>query len=366
MKPTLNRPRNNFPGVLAAALLAAALAVSCWHPVFDWMLVESEITVKKLGEPKLYFTADVYEGYDTNNYWFLPQIAQMPTYGLLITEMDERIGIKSFPSIDQVNHQSYINPSSMLELNNTLGDAYMVLAAPDGFSAAFAVTNTINGQTIPMMDPNTGSSTVVPSSDTPNQFGIGAVAVAGSANVTLNCYSYQTMIPNYQIESPWTGGDPVFNVGIGNALIFSEAPGITAPGRLLDTTGSTNYLYLSCGLSDGTRAVYRWDTPPYTASTPTRYPEDYGPLIGALSDGRLLAQKDGIISVLGPDLNFLFKFPAGRLRFVHERYDNLIDFEMKVVFTRTVFVRNNSHDSDGQLLVELYEIPTAELEDLAD
>ena len=119
-------------------------------------------------------------------------------------------------------------------------------------------------------------------------------------------------------------------------------------------------------MSDGSRAIFRWVNPP-AASEPVRYAEEYGPLIGALaSDGRLLAEKDGIISVLDPDLNFLFKFPAGRLRFVHERYDNLIDFEMKVVFTRTIFARNNPHDSDGTLLVEVYEIPTASLEDLAD
>jgi hypothetical protein len=119
-------------------------------------------------------------------------------------------------------------------------------------------------------------------------------------------------------------------------------------------------------MSDGSRAIFRWVAATANTVDSIRFPEDFGPLIGALSDGRLLAEKDGIISVLDPDLNFLFKFPAGRLRFVHERYDNLIDFEMKVVFTRTIFARYSSHDDNGQLLVEVYEIPTASLEDLAD
>jgi hypothetical protein len=120
-------------------------------------------------------------------------------------------------------------------------------------------------------------------------------------------------------------------------------------------------------MSDGSRAIFRWAAATADTVDAIRYPEDYGLLIGALSDGRLLAEKDGIISVLDANLGRLFKFPAGRLRFVHERFASAdVPPQMKVVFTRTIFVRYNSHDSDGQLLVELYEIPTADLENLAD
>jgi hypothetical protein len=39
---------------------------------------------------------------------------------------------------------------------------------------------------------------------------------------------------------------------------------------------------------------------------------------------------------------------------------------MKVVFTRTLFVKTSTHDDIGTLKVELYEIPTADLASLAD
>ncbi|PKL10146.1 MAG: hypothetical protein CVV51_00065 [Spirochaetae bacterium HGW-Spirochaetae-7] len=350
-------------GVAASgAILIAMLASSCWHPTFDPMISASEVTVRKLGDPTLYFSVEDVQQHGMDDAWFLPPMVDLPANGLLVQDMDERIGFKPVLSIDSLNHTGWIDTMTGFEIENTMGDAYLIYADPDGSSDAFVTLGTSEGRILPMTAPNTSSATVLPDTDAMWYFGIGAVAVNGSLNATLTCITYQAMVPNYQQKHPWPGGDPVFVIGPGPTLLFSDVTQIATPGKLLDTTGSTNNLYLSCGLSDGSNAIFRWDTP-FTAAQPTRYPESFGPLIGALSDGRLLAEDNGIVSVLDAGLNRLFKFPAGRLRFVHERWNGI---EMKVVFTRTLFVRNNNDYDKGSLQVEVYEIPTADLARLDD
>jgi hypothetical protein len=358
MMPSSNRPRRTFSLALAAAVLFSVIAVSCWHPVFDWMLSESEITVRKLGEPTLYFTSDVYDGYDTSDYWFLPPMSNSPWTGVLVIEKTDRLRFKSIPSIDTVNHRAIIDQMANYETPNSLGDAYLVHADPNGNSNFIVVAARASGESR-MMTLTTNGAITPPTTDGP--FGIGVVAQNLATQATVACFAHPLPSTSQFKTVTWITGAP--NLAGPSVLIFTAGDQATVPGRFLATT---TYFYLSCGMSDGSEAIFRWVAATANTIDAIRYSVEYGPLIGALSDGRLLAQKDGIISVLDPDLNFLFKFPAGRLRFVHERYDNLIDFEMKVVFTRTIFARNSPHDSDGTLLVEVYEIPTANLEDLAD
>ena len=87
-------------------------------------------------------------------------------------------------------------------------------------------------------------------------------------------------------------------------------------------------------------------------------------MVGALSDGRLLAKKDEILSVLDPNLKREFSFPAGKLRFVHERWDGSLT--MYSVFTRTIFVRTERDNDGGRLDLEVYEIPSLDLYKLTD
>jgi hypothetical protein len=365
MTRSAHRQNGVASGLIALmAIAVSALATSCWHPTFDPMLSASEATIRKLGDPTVYFTAENVQHWGLDNAWFLPPMVDTPTVGLLVIDMGAWIAFKSVPMIDPLNHSAFIDTLTGFEAINTMGDAYLVQADPDGSSDAFFTSNAGQGRILPMTALNTSPPALLPNSDATKYFGIGAVALNGSINATLTCFTYQTPLPNYQQKTPWSGGDPGFVIGPGSTLIFADATQIATPGKLLDTTGSTNHLYLSCGLSDGSRVIYRWD-PPFTAAQPTRYTEDHGPLIGALSDGRLLAERDGIISVLDANLVRLFKFPAGTLRFVHERYDSL-HARMKVVFTRTLFVKTSTHDDIGTLKVELYEIPTADLANLAD
>ena len=343
-----------------AALVLAALATSCWHPTFDPMLSASEATVRKLGDPTVYFTAESVQQWGMDNAWFLPPMVDAPTVGLLVMDMGARLSFRSIPSIDPVNHTGWVDTSTGAEFTNTMGDAYLVQAYPDGTPHAVIATSPVDGRIV-MMAPLTPTGITLPTPTLESQFGIGAVAVSGVSQASIAGFAYDGS-PRYQVFNTWTNGNPGFAASPA-AFMFSLASQVAVPGKFLATTA---WLYLSCGMSDGSRAIYRWPNPPLAIEA-TRYAEDFGPLIGALSDGRLLAEQDGIISVLDPDLNRLFKFPAGTLRFVHERYDDTdVPSQMKAVFTRTIFVKTSTHDDKGTLRVEIYEIPTANLASLAD
>ncbi|HUW69353.1 MAG TPA: hypothetical protein VMX33_03910 [bacterium] len=346
------------------AIAVSALAASCWHPTFDPMLSASEATVQKLGDPTVYFTAENVQQWGLDNAWFLPPMVDTPAVGLLVMDMGAKLAFRSIPTIDTINHTGWVNTASGFEIPNTMSDAYLAYAAPDGSSNAFVSTHISEAQIVQMSDLS-NSSMVLPGTNTQGSFGIGVVAESGPT-ATIACYAYDALSlePEYETRTAWSGGTPTtaFTIDPGTVLAFSSAAQVTVPGKFL---AAGTYLYLSCGLSDGSRTIFRWALATADTIEPIQYTEDYGPLIGALSDGRLLAERDGIISVLDANLVRLFKFPAGTLRFVHERYDSL-NARMKVVFTRTFFVKTSTHDDIGTLKVEIYEIPTADLANLAD
>ncbi len=349
---------SRYPSAMLAipvVVLVAVFAASCWHPTFDPGVSASEITVKKLGAPTLYFSIKDVQQYGMDEAWFLPPMTDMPTSGSLVSDTGGSIDFKQV-WIDAFNHSGSISTTSGFNADNAFGDAYLVHSTPNGNAEVFIASDTTTGH---YLDWTTNPTTPIPATIGP--FGIGAVAQANVNMASLACFVYQgASDPRYTILT-WNAGAPAFVAPA--AFTFSAASQVAVPGKFLATS---IWLYLSCGLTDGSRVIFRWVNPP-AASEPAVYPEDFGPLIGALSDGRLLAEENGIISVLDADLNRSFKFPAGKLRFVHERYDNTdVPPRMKTVFTRTLYARyNNEHDT-GSLQVEVYEIPTADLANLAD
>lgn len=337
--------------VLAAVTAAlATMTASCWHPTFDPALSASELTVRKLGEPTLGFTVYGMDSHGMDDIWFVPQAVATPTVGLLVQDMGSRLGLKGI-TINTLDHTGYSNYSD--ERNNALGDAYLVQAAPDGSSGALIVTGPSSGTYLEL---TTWAPTAATMPPTLGQFGIGSVALASANQAALSCFSYPAIMdPRYSYVSPWSSGAPDLTASI-FTITFSNAAMVSTPGRFLSAGGK---YYLSCGQADGSRAIYYWSISP--GFEPTGYAEDHGPLIGALSDGRLLAEEDQTITVLDSNLQELFSFPSGRLRFVHERYDGLA---MQTVFTRSVYARDGG--GDGELRVEVFEIPTANLAELAD
>ena len=324
------------------ALAAAVLALgSCWHPAFDPAVSGSEAVIRNLGEPKLRFTAEDVEGWEMEDAWFVPVAADLAllsgTYGLLARPQADRI--RFFPVwFDTALSQGWPDMFNGNELWNVYGERSAIIMAPNGNTAAVVIANPLNQSYISPLTPPT--TVAVPFPPSMYTFGSGYV----HDNIGLNQASFTwigmnaVLQPLYAPPGSWMGGAAPGYAG-SNILQFADFRLVSSPGLAL-YSASTGYLYLSCGLSDGSRAIYRWLNP--STQEPVRFPEIYGPLVAGLSDGRLLAEKDGIATVLNPDLERLFSFPAGKLRFVHERYDGS---QMISVFTRTVFVRTSDRKS---------------------
>jgi len=87
-------------------------------------------------------------------------------------------------------------------------------------------------------------------------------------------------------------------------------------------------------------------------------------LTGILSDGRLLADTGDRLYVYSADGTDSFMIPTGVLRFVHERTPDGLTWYS--VFTRTVMIPGGKSDDGSEYLIEIYEIPTLKLRELAE
>ena len=347
---------------LAAVLAASAFLASCWHPAFDPEISGSEAVIRKLGAPVLRFTAEGVQGWEMEDAWFVPVAADLSTlsgwFGLLVRPVDNLVRFNPvwFDAAASQGNPDMFNSNEFL---NRFGTEYSVLMAPNGTTRAFAIGHPEEGRSISPLSPPTTTVVNYPASVATLGVGFSNDPGAGMTSTFTWIGIDPAFLPRYMPPVVWTGlGDPVF--GAPAPLQFPDYLLVASRGKAF-FPAATGSLYLSCGLSDGSRAIYRWTNP--STQNPIRYPEVYGPLVGALSDGRLLAEKDGILTVLDPNLKRLFFFPAGKLRFVHERWDGV---EMLSVFTRTIYVRTESGDDVGRLDVEVYEIPTADLSKLAE
>lgn len=351
-----------------AALAAAALALaSCWHPAFDPEISGSEAVIRKLGAPTLQFSKDGVKGWEMERAWFLPIAANLPsllydTNGLLIRPDNNVLRINAV-RFEVATNLADVDLSTGTEYFNAFGDLYTLYASPSGDRQALISSEVIKITHLSSFNPFTDTKYDPPSIH--GTFGYGMVRGDSPAHEAviawLGYLDAGATVPGYYRSAPpsnWSSGAPVLappqNIPFNDHGFVDR----TKPGKAFGT--STSYLYLSCSLLDGSKAIFRWNMPP--SLQPVRFPEIYGPLIGALSDGRLLAEKDGLLTVLDKDLRRLFSFPAGRLRFVHERWDGT---RMISVFTRTVFVETDE-DEIGRLKIEVYEIPSLELYKLAN
>ncbi len=354
------RPAAPRLGLASLALASLALA-SCWHPAFDPDVSGSEAVIRKLGAPVLQFSEDGVRGWEMENAWFVPVAADLTGlsgwYALLAQSTETTLRL--YPVwFDTALSQGLPDMFNGNDLLNVYGERAAIVMAPNGNTDSVAISNPANQSYISPISPPTSIPVSFPPST--RTFGSGYVHDEGINQATFAWVGIDSAFqPAYSAPNSWMGGAaPGF--GGSNVMIFEDYQKVSRPGVALypDATG---YLYLSCGLSDGSRAIYRWTNP--STQQPVRFSEVYGPLVAGLSDGRLLAEKDGILTVLDPDLRCLFSFPAGKLRFVHERWDGS---RMISVFTRTLYVRTSQNDDIGRLKVEVYEIPTADLHRLAD
>jgi hypothetical protein len=346
---------NKRNGFLSALVLACALLVSCWHPLFDPEISASQVLANRLGDPVVSFTLEDVSHYYAQDAWFVPQRTEMSmestnVYGMLIrVYRGSVIGsfVYAYPSSDY----AYLNTYYSTEYENLMDEYPFIAAAPS--SASYDVLCVSTNEYAVLWNPYTYSVSTA-------SFSIDALVGGGcimdssdeTARLSL-CYVlglslYYETIPSY------SSGDPGFTEPTTNLLIMPSLAYLRTPGTFFDTG---TYLYLSCGLSDGTDAIFRWEYASASTSAPVRYPAAYGPIVAVLSDGRLMAYNGAITTVLSADMKKLFSFPSGTLRFVHERWNGSQNI---CVFTRATFLRNHK-DDQGSLKVEVFEIATADL-----
>ncbi|HSV57047.1 MAG TPA: hypothetical protein VLH39_08090, partial [Magnetospirillaceae bacterium] len=320
----------------AFAAAATAFLASCWHPAFDPGISGSESVISRLGPPIFDFTVDDVRGYRMDTAWFLPSASNPIIAGLLLRRDMYRVWA--------------VSGSSGADVLNAFGALYTAYADPSGAPSAFLAADPARGRLVDPM--NTVTLSPVPYPGGPaSTFGVGFARTDGDPTIARGLWIGMGVTgPGYS-EEDWTGGVPSFDPPAD--LVFPDHGLVHSPGTAFRT--AVGHLFLACGLLDGSRAIYRWTSP---GEPPVRFPEVHGPLVGALSDGSLLAERDGILTVLDADLQRRFSFPAGRLRFVHERWDGA---RMLAIFTRTIFARTERHDDLGRLKVEVYEIPTQNL-----
>ncbi|MCP5452623.1 MAG: hypothetical protein H7A27_01460 [Spirochaetaceae bacterium] len=339
-------------GLAAAVAAAIAAAASCWHPSLDPSASASELTVARLGEPVMTATLEFSSWYDADRLRFVPESAAAPTRGLLTASSGTQFAIVGVTA-DAESGVAYAG--GFYQRYAPFGDATLVVAAPDGSPEALVIAGPSEAALVDMASAEDISSPALPAA---GRLGVGAVAAAGSA--TLACLALpedgSAEPPSWSAAS-WGSGS--VDLAATTALEFDDEALVDEPGIFVAVGG---YLYLSCSMIDGAGRIYRW---PETGGAPTAFAETYGPLVGALSDGRLLAESGDVVTVLDADAEALFSFPAGTLRFAGERYD-AASGEMVAVLTRCAYLRRYGFDGDTRKIrIEVYELPSAELATLA-
>ena len=347
--------RIRIAGMAAAAVFSALLS-SCWRPLFDPDISASQVLADRLGAPVVSFDIESIQKYNAQDALFLPErddYSVVPRYGLLLRVNDSRL-VSTFVQFDT----AYGYQTGAQESENIFDDASYIESAPDGSSHASGIgqSSTYLFWTMDLNSLDSSSySTYLPVND--RVLGVGSVQNSLAATDTTSCCFVDNVgTPCYIIFTYAGGGTPPNFSGASSELSLPFLDSIKTPGSFFDTG---TYLYLSCGLSDGTNAVFRWESASPTAD-PLRYPAAYGPLVAVLSDDTVLAEDGTLMTALSPDLKKRFAFPCGAMKFVHERYDSVKGYAI-CVFTRTTFVRSSNGDDFGRARIEVYEIPTSDL-----
>jgi hypothetical protein len=123
--------------------------------------------------------------------------------------------------------------------------------------------------------------------------------------------------------------------------------------------------YVSLTEENGAIRTFRWTN--NLAAIPVELTSIKAPLVAILNAApggtpTLLSSNGMSMTVYDENGTELYSFPAGSLRFVHERWDAAAGAWM-AVFCRTIFIRSEKNDN-GTLRTEVFEIPVSELSSL--
>jgi len=347
-------PVARLAAVLSLSLAAAFALASCWQPPFDPALSASEYTAAKLGNPVWSKTVSIWSDEMEGAYYLPPKNIVDYGNGFFIKVQNSVLSARQV-YID-VNGNATIGNNQFNDVT-TFDSITLVMAASNpGF--VYLAGNAASG--LHRFDGvSTFSEThtdVIGYGSVPDQAGDDHLSILQWDFVTVDMYMGEFLVDGLEIYPPALT-DPL-PLTVANTLPY-EAAGLCFVARNYAPNAYQSALYVSGPMKYGDTETFVW-MDPMTTSMPVKLPISRQ-LTGILSDGRLLADTGDYLYVYEADGSGEFSIPTGALRFVHERYDGT---KYISVFTRTVEIPQQDSD-ESEFLIQIWEIDTADLKDLA-
>jgi len=372
------------PGMAAAALLVLSLS-SCWQPTFSAPLSASETTASKMSRVSTITVAGMKE-YRSEPGLFLPRRVATPTDGIWLHGQ----GLEGYEF--ESTSVWYLYDSLIIDLRNDWAPGFS--ADPTGWpiarmspapapspvptagfplEAAAVARKDASWGAAWLYEPAEPPGSIQVNNDSPILPGMTRLIGAGFAT---DGEATDSMLMVYidETSQEW------FSTELSLPLVppVSLMPhAMTRPGSIdaaeLAGVGfaarkGTSY-YLSVTDKSGTTSAFRWQGSLEAVSEKLAGITD--PLVAVLNgetpEAPVLLASDGMtMTAHAGDGTPLYSFPAGSLRFVHERLDTTGETpRWMAVFCRTMFVRDQEDDS-GTFRAEVFEIAVRDLAELAE
>jgi len=362
---------------LLAALLATLSATACWQPAFDPALSASALTTSKMSLVSTITVTGMQE-YRSAPGIFLPRRVAAPKDGIWLH------GSSLAPYEFESTSPWYMRTASAMELFSMWSQGFS--AAPNGWplarmSPAIDESTPLEALVVATKSPSWGAAWLYQTNVSPTSIALndGSPILPGSTSLIAAGFATgspitDSMLMVYYDETAgtWMAGELSLPVPLSPPVDFTTEPitmqpGFVAPPGLsigFAARKGTDY-YLSVTDDGGVTTAFRWEDG--LAVPPVKLAGVMDPLVAVLNaapDGTptLLASDGMTMSAYDEAGDFLYSFPAGSLRFVHERWDMTAGVWM-AVFCRTMFIRGQN-DDNGTLRTEVFEIPVSGLSSL--
>ncbi len=326
---------------------------SCWHPPFNADISASEFTVSKLGDPV--WAVSINLSSEASGGYYLPYRDPSEYYhGAWVWKSSSQI---RFGYLTITGPTAYTFSTSYNSFPNEMGNAAQIrtpMGANTAYNYVFFGSSGNNGIVQYLL------STTMPaywSPTPPPAVGMGMVPdTTTNTNDWFYIAFFSEGILNYSYQQINSGS--TFPPSPSGGAFTHSVPVPVAPGFFAQSPANGGF-YLSAKMASGAYETFYWSS---IAAVPVRLPVTVQ-ITGMLSDGRLLADSSSSLSVYSPTGDYLFTINTGALRLVHERFDSVNTCWISV-FSRTVAIPQQNSDND-QYLIQIYEIKTQNLRDLA-
>lgn len=354
--------------------LTASISLSCWHPPFDPDLSASQHTISRLSLASSFEVSGMSSSMSAPGV-FIPARNAEPRDGVWLLMTGGAGGGNVMTSLFYLASQSekasdlykswggefegiqYGRPMVMMEAGIDAADPLYIrvlaLKLPSWYAACFYESLTprpslkLQEDIIPIAEAKTmlGAGFSVQTSLIDNLFTVYFDAFGNEWVGATREVSTWPPVPGSELVSP---------LSLPSSLDPSTIDG---PGFAAYQMGR---YYLSLVDASGTSRTFCW--PGSLSVAPTELTNLTDPLHSVLSDGTLITDDGMTMRTFDATGTPQYSFSSGSLRFIHERYDDTLG-EYIAVFTRNYLV--NSGGGLGTLRIEVFEIPTLRLKELA-